>query len=398
MNRCQNHPRYALGLVLLVAAQALSACHLPARRTQAPSGASSIYTAAAQTVQAQLTLGSQPIGTPGARTPGSRLTASATPLPTTAIPVHATTPPSPAPVLPSITPSPIPCERVKFVKDVTIPDNTELDPGEVFIKTWRLQNVGSCTWTPAYSLVVEGVNVFNAPLVMPFAQVVVPPGGIIDVSISLTAPPVAGTYRENFKLANASGQRFGLGDGSKPFWAQVQVVAPSGIVFDFIARASQAEWRSGKGNTLDTPLTFGGATDDANGVARINEDVLLETGALSGKILLTFPKHVENGLISGVFPALLVQGGDHLKVRLGFLANPDGRCGAGKVEFRIGYQEGATVNTLGEWVKTCDGKLLPVNIDLSALVGRAVQIIFIVRAEGAFLEDWAIWNSPRIER
>ena len=40
-----------------------------------------------------------------------------------------------------------------FVKDVTIPDGTQLSAGEVFTKTWRLQNRGTCTWTPDYMLV-----------------------------------------------------------------------------------------------------------------------------------------------------------------------------------------------------------------------------------------------------
>ena len=40
----------------------------------------------------------------------------------------------------------------------------------------------------------------------------------------------------------------------------------------------------------------------------------------------------------------------------------------------------------------------PSDIDLSSLKGKNIQIILIVKAAGPALDDWAIWNSPRIER
>ncbi|MBN2547696.1 MAG: hypothetical protein JXB15_00950 [Anaerolineales bacterium] len=376
-------------LFLLTVLLLLSACNLPARRASTPAGAGEIYTAAAQTVQAQFTQPASPPAPPASQTPG-------------AAPVTATPPAVPATASPALTAStttPIPCERVKFIQDITIPDNTELAPGEVFVKTWRLQNAGSCSWTAGYSLVVEGQNVFNAPPVVALAAGTVLPGGTLDVSITLTAPDMAGAYRSDFLLANPTGQRFGLGDGSKPFWVQVKVIAPGGLTYDFISRAAQAEWVSGKGNNLDTPLIFGGADDDANGTAKIKEGVILENGATSGKVLLTFPKHVDNGVIAGTFPPYLVQAGDHLKVRLGFIASgPGWFCGSGRVKFQIGVKEGNLLTLLGEWVKTCDNRLYPVNIDLSDLKGRTVQVVFLVRAEGSFQDDWAIWNSPLIER
>jgi hypothetical protein len=283
---------------------------------------------------------------------------------------------------------------------VTIPDNTELGPGEVFEKTWRLRNSGSCTWTSAYALVYEGDNVLNAPASTPLTTGSVPPGGTVDVSVMLTAPSSSGTYRQNFKLANAGGQRFGLGDGTKPFWAQIKVSVPTGIVYDFLAQApsSSTAWKSGAGDTFDTTLTFGGADDDANGVAKIKDGATLETGLISGKVLLTFPKHTLDGVVAGTYPPYLVQQGDRLRARLGFLARSDGSCGAGEVSFQVLYLEGGATNLLGAWNKTCNGALQPIDINLGSLAGRTVQIIFLVRSRGDFAEDWAIWNSPRIER
>ena len=38
------------------------------------------------------------------------------------------------------------CDNSAYVSDVTIPDGTEVAPGEAFTKTWALVNTGNCTW------------------------------------------------------------------------------------------------------------------------------------------------------------------------------------------------------------------------------------------------------------
>ncbi len=369
----------------------LYACNMPAKQTQAPSGASAIYTAAAQTVQAQLTQVSQPPPlTPAPTIPGA---ATLSPITSTQISTAPVTPAAPA-----ASATPQPCDLAKFVSDISVPDDTEFDPGEAFVKTWRLQNAGSCTWTSAYSLVFEGDNLLSVPTSVQITSGSVPPGATIDISINLSAPSLAGTYRQNFKLSNASGQRFGLGNGANPFWVQIKVVVPGGLTLDFISKAASAEWRSGKSNDFNTPLAFNGADDDANGVAKIKEGALLETGAASGKVLLTYPKHDSSGAITGTYPAYQVQSGDRLRGRIGFLANPDGLCGAGKVTFQIYAIEGSNTRLLSEWNKTCEGRLIPFDISLSSLVGKTVNFVLVVRAGTSFQDDWAIWNSVRIER
>ncbi|HGJ66308.1 TPA: hypothetical protein ENS27_13160, partial [bacterium] len=44
------------------------------------------------------------------------------------------------------------CNWAGFVADVTVPDGTSFAPGAAFIKTWRLKNIGTCTWTGKYGL------------------------------------------------------------------------------------------------------------------------------------------------------------------------------------------------------------------------------------------------------
>ena len=376
----------SLSLILI-----LSACNFPTRPgpTEAPVGY--IYTAAAQTVQVQLTQVSKPPATDDSPTN----TAAAQITPSPAINTQTATSPPKKTALPSDE-----CNIAEFVKDVTVPDDTRLPPGEVFEKTWRLKNIGTCEWTPAYAIVFIGDNVLNAPASVQLTTDSVPTGQTVDITVTLEAPQAAGKHRQNFKLADETGDQFGMGsDGTKPFWAQIRVGdVSSGIVYDFLAEAPQADWKSGEGDTLDTDVTFGGEEDNPDGVAKFLEGVQLENDSVSGKLLLTSPKRVADGVIAGFFPEYQVEDGDRMIARIGFLANADGTCGAGRVVFQIAYKEGDTIYSLGEWRKSCDGGLMPVNINLGGLKGKQVQFIFLLKSDGPFEDDWAIWNSPRIER
>jgi hypothetical protein len=376
----------------------LSACNYPGWSTPAASGSELLYTAAAQTLEAQLTQVSQPLPTQAFVTlPPAALPSPVLPSPTLALPTLA---PTAAPTKAAATPTPRPCDQAEFVKDVTYPDNSQVAAGETFVKTWRLRNSGTCSWNNSYALVFAGGDALGAPASVQLAGNVAP-GETIDLSVTLTAPAEGGTFKADFKLRNPSNVVFGLGAGNKPFWAQVKVPVKSGILVDFIASADEAAWFNNP-NTGEAgaALTFGGADDDPAGVAKIKDGVKLETGAVSGKILLTYPRQVDNGVILGIFPAYAVQRGDVFKARLGFLI-PDGAsgCGGGKVKFQLLYQEGSGgFNLLKEWGKSCDEKFVPVEVDLSGLRGKTVKFILAVLADGAATDDWAIWNSPRIER
>ncbi len=376
-----------------------AACNLPRKNAEpTASGVQLINTAAAQTVNARMTQ-------IGQSTPGSEV---GTPIPpTTGVPAGGT-PAAPLPTATGGSTSGTPaaaaaCDEVKFLEDVTYPDNSEVPPGTQFVKTWSVQNAGTCTWTTSYALVFAGKDRMSAPDAVPLAGNVAP-GQTINLSVTLTAPVTAGTYRADFKLRNANNDTFGIGADNGPLFVQIKVPgsagsstgAASGSGFDFNSRASSATWVSGVGSTLDTNLTFGGAQDDPNGAAAIKDQAKLENKATSGKVLLTVPKHDPNGVISGTFPAYTVQRGDHLKARLGFMANADGSCGAGNVTFQISYKESDTVKALDKWEKTCTGSLLPIDIDLSGLRGRSVQFIFTVTANGTAQDNWAIWNSAQI--
>ena len=115
-------------------------------------------------------------------------------------------------------------DQAKFVQDVTIPDNTEMLPAQDFIKTWRLQNTGTCTWTSAYALIFISGDQMGGTSPLPLTGTTAP-GNSVDVSVSLKAPGTVGTYQGNWELRNPNAVIFGTGtNASQPFYVLINVV------------------------------------------------------------------------------------------------------------------------------------------------------------------------------
>ena len=76
-------------------------------------------------------------------------------------------------------------------------------PGTRFTKTWRVKNVGACTWTPAYQIVFYGGEQMGAPASSSLQQDVAP-GQSIDISVAMIAPRAAGAYIGYWMLQNAN--------------------------------------------------------------------------------------------------------------------------------------------------------------------------------------------------
>ncbi len=120
-------------------------------------------------------------------------------------------------------PQPETCvNRAEFV-DETVPDGTEIQPNTLFTKTWTLRNTGTCTWSTSYAAVFIGGNLMGDPETVPLPQEV-KPGETLTLTVQFTAPEAPGTYRSEWQLQDAQGQRFGLGDkGEGKFWVEIQV-------------------------------------------------------------------------------------------------------------------------------------------------------------------------------
>ncbi len=142
--------------------------------------------------------------------------------------------------------------------DVSIPDGTILQSGEVFSKTWRLENVGSCTWTRLYAVVFFSGNSLSAHQTNTLAGEV-EPGDVIDVTVDMEAPLTPGEYQSNWMLSNADGELFGIGPhGDAPFWVLIEVVssvtdtpAPTPTVTSTPVVYLAGEAKLGDGDQLD---------------------------------------------------------------------------------------------------------------------------------------------------
>jgi hypothetical protein len=120
------------------------------------------------------------------------------------------------------------CLRAAFVADVTIPDGRETAPGTAFVKTWQMQNTGTCAWDSSYALVFDHGERMDAPDSTPLAAGQVAPGETADISVNLTAPKAEGSYQAFFKIRAPSGAAFGIGaDADTAFWVKITVTAGS---------------------------------------------------------------------------------------------------------------------------------------------------------------------------
>jgi hypothetical protein len=364
--------------ILLTVIVVLTACNLPSNEpaTEEPNA---IFTAAALTVQAQLNQ-STPFATPTIPPPQPTNTVAVS-LPTLA-PVSTNTP------VQSPTAA---CDSALFVKDVTIPDGTQIEPGATFKKTWRLRNVGTCQWS-GYSLVFDSGEAMGG---VPEAVGIVGPGQEVDVSVSFTVPTsLSGTVRSYWRLRNTSGVLLPVQNGfqNKSFFVEIKVGLTSNG-YDMHTRATEATWISGAGT-----LTFGGPDTNADGFVMYRNNQKVEDGSTPSKVLEMHPQWVNEGVITGRFPAYIVRTGEHFTAKIGFLAAADGTCGAGNVKFQFNYREGGVLHNpaLGEWTETCNGTLTSVNVDLSSLVGKNVEFVLAVLANGPTTQDWAVWVSPQI--
>ena len=139
--------------------------------------------------------------------------------------------PTPEPTntpVPTPTATEIPCDRAAFVSDVTVPDGEDHDPGDVFTKTWRLKNTGSCSWTSGYDLVFDHGDQMGAPAAVQLTSGTIGQNQNVDVSVQLTAPGSEGRYKGFFKLRNPQSGIFGIGaNGNVAFWVDIEVIEPA---------------------------------------------------------------------------------------------------------------------------------------------------------------------------
>lgn len=370
----KNQFRSVLFLVLALLL-ALTGCNLPTASPTPDFSAVIATQAAATLVAGQTQAASQPLTTATDAAP-----ATATNLP---VPTATNVPP------PQVTR----CNWASFITDVTIPDGTLVSPGAEFVKTWRLRNIGTCTWGSGYEFVFVDGNGLGANASVPLGATVAP-GQTADVSITFKAPTAANTYRGNWKLRSADGIVFGIGgDASLPFWVDVKVrEANKNFLYDFAINVCQAEWRSAADNSLPCP----GDQKSKEGFVILLDDVRLENRLENEPTLWVHPDQALNSWITGTYPAIDIKTGDRFRAWVGCL---DGYKNC-DLRFKLEYSaDGGPLTLLAEWNETFDGTVTDINLDLSALDGKSVKFTLSTIITGGQPPDGqGFWFVPRLIR
>ena len=127
-------------------------------------------------------------------------------------------------------------DRSAFVRDVSFADGELVLPGQRFVKTWELQNVGHVVWAGRLlrcmddEIVVygrSGENLHLAQALQPAVrEVPIPttqPGQVVQVSVEFTAPNSPGTVLSYWKSVHADGSF--CFPSSRGVWVKVLVTA-----------------------------------------------------------------------------------------------------------------------------------------------------------------------------
>ena len=150
------------------------------------------------------------IPTPIPAVPDTARTATSTPTPRPPTPTATPTPTETA------VPTPTCVDDLALVEHLTFDDQDMVEPptlrrGSRFNKSWRVQNTGTCTWDPGYSVAyVEGnqvgADMDGAPIVLHGETA---PSETYDLEVRLTAPREPGLYQGFWQMRNAAGVYFG---------------------------------------------------------------------------------------------------------------------------------------------------------------------------------------------
>ncbi len=302
--------RHVLFALLSTLSLVLSACGSSA------SNNSIIATSVAMTVQAQNTQAAAltPTSVPATDPPAllSTPTPGATRIPPTAPPAGS---------------SDIkPCYSANYVSDVTIPDGTIVNPGQTFMKTWRVLNSGSCTWDSTYKFVFMSGDILGGAYVYPFPGAA-SPGQTVDIPVQLYAPQVAGSYTGTWKIEAPDKTIFGVGQYDQPLSVQVVVIngTPSNnktaspydvtnVTYDVSRRCTPAntfytivgnitsngpvnvtfDWQQSDGhNTNNKKMSFTEATTQATGTLEWSQGIASAQTPRWVRIVITSPTYHE---------------------------------------------------------------------------------------------------------
>jgi hypothetical protein len=110
----------------------------------------------------------------------------------------------------------------RFVRDVTMPDGSEIAPCSTFVKSWRVRNDGAKDWPDGCHLVCAGGDNLlpknGDDFVLRHPVPATAAGDEVELSLELCAPSATGRHVGYFRLENPVGGYFG-----QRLWADIRV-------------------------------------------------------------------------------------------------------------------------------------------------------------------------------
>lgn len=170
----------------------------------------------------------------------------------------------------------VPRLLARFVCDVSIEDGTFVDPGQRFVKIWRMRNEGPQAWEENTRLACVGGDKLASVESVPVPAVA--PGAEVDIPVDMVAPSRAGRYIGYWRLVSLDGSRFG-----QRVWVDI-VVSPN------VATSPSATSTGTSSETpSDVPVTVTPAT--APPVAQEQQPVV-STAPIKDPMEVVAPKQV----------------------------------------------------------------------------------------------------------
>jgi len=181
---------------------------------------------------------------------------------------------------------------------------------------------------------------------------------------------------------------------------------------DLIEKAAEAQWRNSAGQEIGF-----GLRQETIGIAKYEQDVILEDGKQYKRVLLTHPQGRDFGIIMGVFPNISIPGkGGKLIIAGGFIQGAQGSDG---VKFVVQFrQAGERVEAekririrrrpadevspvvsggvLSSFDAKYNGKIDRIEYDLSQYAGQTGDLILVVQAGQSSAYDWAVWTEAKL--
>lgn len=123
-------------------------------------------------------------------------------------------------------PSDIPCNKALWKADITIPDDTQMTPGQEFTKVWEVENAGTCDWDVGYRLIFKNGSFGQNLSPYQFTTLEVKAGDRVQISIKMTAPLTPGVQESHWTMRSSTGEVFSFGqEQNATLYTRIEVVS-----------------------------------------------------------------------------------------------------------------------------------------------------------------------------